>query len=117
MPIRSIAETFSHSSSNAQKSDKADGEKLRKACMDFESIFTQQLMKSMRKTIPASGMFGESSGKTIFESLFDQELGRSLAQQRGLGLGKMVYEQMRKRSLEIAAFPKNESGAWHPVEE
>jgi flagellar protein FlgJ len=109
MPIRSIAETISLSASNVQKSHKVDEEKLRKACMDFESIFTQHLLKTMRQTVPASEIFGENAGKTIFESFFDQELGRSLAHQRGLGLGKMVYEQMRKRNLGIDAFLKNET--------
>jgi flagellar protein FlgJ len=97
MSIRSISENNSLSASNVQKSNKVDEEKLRKACMDFESIFTQHLLKTMRQTIPASGIFGENAGKTIFESLFDQELGRSLARQRGLGLGRMIYEQMMTR--------------------
>jgi peptidoglycan hydrolase FlgJ len=97
MPIRFITETLSPLSAKAEDQQNVDEAKLKKVCMDFESIFIQQLLKSMREAIPQSGLFGSSSGKDIFQSLFDQEMSSSLAHQRGVGFGKMVYTQMMAR--------------------
>ena len=95
MPITSIKEQgVPWASVKGQEPKKTDDEKLKKACMDFESVFIQKMFKAMRQTIPKSGLFGEGPGKDIFESLFDQELSKSLAQRDGLGLGKVLYHQM-----------------------
>jgi flagellar protein FlgJ len=98
MPITSIRDSLPNLNRNGQESKQIDEEKLKKACMDFEAIFTYQMIKSMRQTVPKTGLFDESPGKDIFESLFDQELSRSLAQGGKLGLGKMIYKRMMRRS-------------------
>lgn len=71
-----------------------DEDKLREACKDFESLFVQQVLKSMRKTVSKSDFFGGGPGGEIFESLFDQELSRSITNREGFGLGKILYQQM-----------------------
>ena len=73
-----------------------DDEKLKKACTDLEALFINQIFKSMRQTVPKAGLLGGGSGEEIFQSLFDQELSRSLAQQKGMGLGQMIYRQMTR---------------------
>jgi len=37
--------------------------KLRKACEDFESVFTYQLLRSMRATINKSGLMSGGQGE------------------------------------------------------
>ena len=74
-----------------------DEEKLRKACTDFESIFLNQILRAMRQTVPHGGFLKEGPEKDIFQSLFDQELSRSLAQRKGMGLGEMIFRQMKRR--------------------
>ncbi len=117
MPIRTITEVLSHPPAKVDDQKKIDEEKLKKACMEFESIFVQQLLKSMRQTIPESGVFGESSQKNLFQSLFDQELSRNLANQRGLGVGKMLFDQMWKKREEDSPFPPKESVSKPSAEE
>jgi len=97
MPINFIKESSHYGIPMGQKEKRIDERKLEKACMDFEAIFTYQMLKSMRQTVPKAGLFDESPGKDIFESLFDQELSRSLAQGGKMGLGKMIYERMMRR--------------------
>jgi len=82
--------------STGQGDKRIDEERLKKACSDFESIFIHQVLKSMRQTVPQTGFFGEGPEKEIFQSFFDQELSKSLAQQGGLGLGNRLYRQMMK---------------------
>jgi len=72
-----------------------DEDKLRKACGDFESIFLQQLLHAMRQTIPHGGFLKEGPEKDIFQSLFDQELSKTLAERKGIGLGEMLFRQLK----------------------
>ncbi len=94
MPILAINELLNPLPSvRGQQEQKIDGEKLKKACADFEAIFIHQLFKSMRQTVPKGGLLGEGPGMEIYQSLFDQELSKSLASQGRLGLGGMIYRQ------------------------
>jgi flagellar protein FlgJ len=74
-----------------------DEEKLRKACTDFEAIFLNQILRAMRQTVPHGGFLKEGPEKDIFQSFFDQELSRSLAERKGIGLGEMMFRQMKGR--------------------
>jgi flagellar protein FlgJ len=94
MPIESITDKTAQALSKGQGQKKIDEEKLKKACRDFEAIFIQQMLKAMRQTVPESELFGKGPEKDIFQSLFDEEWIRSLAQQGGLGIGKMLYRQV-----------------------
>jgi peptidoglycan hydrolase FlgJ len=93
-------------SSSAIPSSKASGlkgkeiadEKLKKACGDFEAIFIAKMLKTMRQGIPKSRLLDGGIQEDIYNSLFDEEVSRSLAQKRGLGIGKMLYESIRKPS-------------------
>lgn len=73
---------------------KLDRDKLKKSCADFEAVFIQRLLKSMRQTVMRSDFIGNGAGKDIYESLFDQELSQSLSKGEGLGLGKLIYNRM-----------------------
>ena len=83
-------------SPGGRQSRPIDEEKLRKACTDFESIFLNQILQAMRQTIPHGGFLKEGPEKDIFQSLFDQELSRSLAGRKGMGLGEMIFRQMKR---------------------
>ncbi len=73
-----------------------DEGKLKKACEDFESIFISKMLQVMRQSIPKSGLLdGGSQGETYL-SLFDEELSKSMAK-RGIGLGKILYQNIMRR--------------------
>ena len=94
MPILGISEPLNPLPSvRAPQEMKVDPEKLKKACADFEAIFIQQLLKSMRQTVPQGGLLGEGPGMEIYQLFFDQELSKSLASRGRLGLGGMIYRQ------------------------
>ena len=84
---------------------KLDRDKLKKSCADFEAVFIQQLLKSMRRTVMRSDFIGNGAGKDIYESLFDQELSQSLSKREGLGLGKMIYNRMIQQEERREATP------------
>jgi peptidoglycan hydrolase FlgJ len=68
---------------------------LKKTCQEFEALFIQQLLSVMRKAVPKSDLLGGRSEEEMYYSMFDQELAVQLAEQRGIGLGDMLYEQLK----------------------
>ena len=78
---------------------KEELQKIKKACQDFESIFTYYLLKNMRQTIPKSQNVVSSTGKDTYNMILDQKIAEDFSRRgNGLGLQKMLYEQMTKNS-------------------
>jgi flagellar protein FlgJ len=79
----------------SSKYSEAELKKLKKVCADFESIFTYQLMKTMRQTIPKSTMGIGNYGRDIFTTIIDQKIAESIsAQNQGVGLKKVLFDQL-----------------------
>jgi Rod binding domain-containing protein len=76
---------------------KIDEAKIKKACEDFESIFISQMLKVMRQTIPKSGLLDGGSEPDKYLSLFDEEVSRSMAKRGGIGLGKILYQNIMRQ--------------------
>jgi flagellar protein FlgJ len=70
-------------------------EALKEAARQFESLFTQMLLKSMREASRATGdsMF-ESSQTEFYQGMFDDQMAVHLSQGRGLGLADMLVQQL-----------------------
>ncbi len=77
----------------------ADKEKdLKKACADFEAILVYSLFKSMRKTVPASGLLTNYPGKDTYTMIMDQKVAEDLAHRGdGLGIQKMLFNQISRK--------------------
>ncbi len=77
----------------------SDGERaaLRQAAQQFESIFTQMLLKSMRKANEAfedeDNPFNASSVK-YFQDMHDQQLSSELSKNGSLGLADLIVQQL-----------------------
>ena len=77
--------------------EKEDLHKIKKACKDFESVFTYYLFKTMRQTIPQNTLLGNMSGKGTYNMLMDQKVAEELSNKGGgLGLQKILFEQLTK---------------------
>ena len=72
--------------------------KLKKACADFESIFIYYILKSMRKSLPQNGLFDNTQEQKVYKSMADQAMSESIARGRGMGLGKLLYDQLKQNS-------------------
>jgi flagellar protein FlgJ len=68
-------------------------EALRAAANQFEALFLQMVLKSMRDAVPANGLFDNDQTR-LFQSLQDQQLAMNLAQGRGVGLADVIYRQL-----------------------
>tara|TARA_B100000953_G_scaffold53517_1_gene41492 strand:- start:553 stop:951 length:399 start_codon:yes stop_codon:yes gene_type:complete len=77
----------------ANKGGSKTNEQLKSVSQEFESIFIQQLLKSMRTTVQKSGLF-DSHATRMFESLHDEEMAKLMSEQKGIGLAKIIYEDL-----------------------
>lgn len=72
---------------------------LGETARNFEAVFLSLMVKEMRKSIP--GLFGKMPGSHVYEGLFDQMLGESMAAGEGIGLRRQLldsFEQFESRS-------------------
>jgi len=59
------------------------------AAKQFEALFIQMMLKSMRDTVPKDGLF-DSRPQQMYQGLYDQQLALNLAQGNGLGLRSLI---------------------------
>ena len=69
--------------------------KLQKACREFESIFINHMLKTMRSTVDEGGLIENSNASQIIKSMFDENLARGIAQGGGIGLAKIMFEYLK----------------------
>jgi murein DD-endopeptidase MepM/ murein hydrolase activator NlpD len=75
--------------------DKKDA-KLKKACVDFESVFTYEMLKSMRKSIEKCDLFHGGQAEEVYESMLDQELAQNMAGKGSNSISDVMYNQLKK---------------------
>lgn len=76
--------------------ESGDDEKLKKACQEFESVFLNMMLSTMRKTIPDGGLIEKSQATETFESMLDEEYSKSLSKSGGIGLADVLVKQLKK---------------------
>lgn len=69
-------------------------EGMKQASKQFEVLFMQMVLKSMREATPAEGMFGSQQEK-LYTSMLDQQLAQNLSG-RGLGLAEAMLAQLSR---------------------
>jgi len=69
--------------------------RLKRACLEFESLFIAHMLKAMRKTVSEGGLIRKSNEGKIFKSMFDEKLALEIAQSGGIGLGELLFEQIK----------------------
>ena len=69
-------------------------EGMKQASKQFEVMFMQMMLKSMREATPSDGMFSSSQEKT-YTSMLDQQLSQNLSG-RGLGLAEAMFTQLSR---------------------
>ena len=85
--------------SRGEKTAEDQDKSLRKACADFESIFSYYLLKSMRAASPSSSLTS-FPGKDVYNMLLDQKIAEDLSHKgNGLGLQTMLYKQLARNVL------------------
>jgi flagellar protein FlgJ len=76
------------------ESPKAQIERKKKieAVRGFEEMFLNEMMKSMRKTVPESEEGGQA--KALWRERFDAEIAHQVAESGGIGLAKLLEPRL-----------------------
>jgi peptidoglycan hydrolase FlgJ len=87
-----------------KKNVKADDpQAIRAAAQQFESLFTNMMLKSMREAKLSQGL-GDSPQSDLYQDMFDQQMSLKMAQGKGIGLADMLVQQLtRNRAAKAAA--------------
>jgi len=83
-----------HSAETSVSSKDMDKEKnrLKQACMDFESLLAAQMVKSMRASVLRDEEADHTMG--LYESMLDEGLADVWSRQESLGLGRWLYRSL-----------------------
>lgn len=69
-------------------------EGLKAAAQQFEQMFLQMVMKSMRDTVPQDGMLNSEQSR-FYTSLLDQQMAQNLASSNnGVGFARLIEQQL-----------------------
>lgn len=74
----------------------AQGKALRQAAGQFEAVFMNMLLKSMRESLPKEGVLDSESTRS-FTGMYDMQIAQKLAD-KGVGLADMIVRQVEARS-------------------
>lgn len=78
-----------------------DPKALRAAAQQFESLFTDMMLKSMRQASIGDSMTG-SDTLDMYQGMFDQQLSSQMSKGRGIGLADMLVQQLSRTGLSKA---------------
>jgi len=80
---------------SAESHKDVSSDELRKACTEFESIFITQILKARGVSLAGEGdLLNNNEGK-IIKSMFDENLGVSIAKSGGIGLADLLMEKIQ----------------------
>lgn len=74
---------------------------LKAVAQQFEGIFMNMMLKSMREATPKDGMLDSEQGN-LYTQLFDQQLAQKLSTGKGLGVADMIVKQLTRSGLKIS---------------
>ena len=65
------------------------------AALELESVFLNQLVSAMQRTIPrGDGVLSASKAEEIFQGMLDEEWAELMAKSGDSGLAKLLYDQL-----------------------
>jgi flagellar protein FlgJ len=80
---------------------RADPEALQAAATQFEAVFLQMMLQSMRETTPGDSLFGGDVG--LYRDLFDRQISLELAKSGGIGFADLLIRQLGPETTSAAA--------------
>ena len=90
-----LGELKAKAASNGQ-----DDTAIKKAAQQFEAMFLQMMMKSMRATVEKGGLFDSKASET-FEQMYDQQIVMAMSERGSTGLAQMVEKFIRQSHGQI----------------
>ena len=68
-------------------------EAIKEVAKQFESLFVQMMLKSMRETVADNELFGSKNEK-MYQDMYDKQLSMQISQGKGIGLANTIERQL-----------------------
>jgi len=98
MDTGAIYSDFGHLASLKADAQKNPNAALEDVAEQFESLFLQMMMKSMRDATVKGDLFSSNQMDT-YMSMADKQIAVSLSENGGIGIARMLVEQMQTRGM------------------
>ncbi|MEI7842469.1 MAG: flagellar assembly peptidoglycan hydrolase FlgJ [Gallionellaceae bacterium] len=72
---------------------------LKSAAQQFEQVFLNMMLKSMREATPQDGMLDSEQTK-MFTGMLDQQLAQSMSSGQGVGLADVMMRQLQRTGVQ-----------------
>ena len=70
---------------------------LREVAGQFEALFIQMMLKSMRDANLGEGLLDSEHSRT-YQSMYDRQIALDLSKRQGLGLAEMMVRQLSRKA-------------------
>lgn len=80
-----------------QQLSEAKRKEIKKVSRDFESLYLNMMLKSMRQTVAEDKVTGGGKAEETYRFLLDQEYANAAAKRGGVGIAKVVEKELLKR--------------------
>jgi Rod binding domain-containing protein len=67
---------------------------IHKVAVEFQSLFVEMMLKSMRDTVKQDQLTGGGHGEEVYGSLLDREYAMAVSRRGGFGLAEMIEKQL-----------------------
>lgn len=74
---------------------------IRAAAQQFEAIFLNMMLKSMRTATTKDPIFGSDQSR-FYRDMFDQQISLTMAQRGGIGLADVIARQLRRDNGQVS---------------
>lgn len=81
--------------------DGARKAEIHRVSVEFQSLFVEMMLKSMRETAQQDKLTGGGHGEEVYGSLLDREYAISMSRRGNLGLAEMVEKQLLSQESDI----------------
>ncbi|MEW6606504.1 MAG: rod-binding protein [bacterium] len=95
IPRSNQSNDFMTTLKSAEDKEKAKA-RLKEVSYEMESIFINQLLKEMRKSIHKTNLFHAGFSEEVFEDMLYDEYAKLMAKSDQFGLSKQIYDQLSK---------------------
>ena len=88
--------------------DRSNDETIKETAKQFEAMFLQMMLKSMRDAVPQGGLFDSKETQT-FEQMLDQQFALAMSERGSTGLSQMVEQFIRRSQGATESEPLKEN--------
>lgn len=75
----------------------AKQKEIKKVSRDFEALYLNMMLKSMRQTVAEDKVTGGGKAEETYRFLLDQEYTNAAAKRGGVGIANMIEKELLKR--------------------